>query len=149
MTTEGMPARGGPAQGGSAQGGSADGGPAEAVPAEEETLLRRMYEVFSTDERDAFIPRCLAPDVDWPNVLDGVRLHGHEEVRAYWARQFTAGHPLVRLEGLRLDGDGEGVVATVRQGMRDAEGDHWAGTVEHVYRFGEDGRVARMDVRAV
>lgn len=121
---------------------------AEGVPAAQEALLRRMYDVFSTDARDAFVPQCLAPDVDWPNVLDGVRLHGREAVRAYWARQFAAGHPLVRLEGLGLDGDGESVVATVRQGMRDAEGDHWApGAVEHVYRFGEGGLVARMDVR--
>ncbi|WP_405659191.1 nuclear transport factor 2 family protein [Streptomyces sp. NBC_00079] len=122
----------------------------EGAPASQEALVRRMYEVFSTDERDTFVLRCLAPDVDWPNVLDGVRLHGREEVRAYWTRQFAAGHPLVRLEGVRLDGDGVGVVATVRTGMReDASGDRWAeGTVEHVYRFGGDGLVTRMDVRA-
>ncbi|WP_405870108.1 MULTISPECIES: hypothetical protein [unclassified Streptomyces] len=37
----------------------------EGVPATREALLRRMYEVFSTtDERDAFVPQCLAPDVD-------------------------------------------------------------------------------------
>ncbi|MDN0193684.1 nuclear transport factor 2 family protein [Streptomyces sp. S.PNR 29] len=122
---------------------------AEGVPPEREALLRRMYEVFSTDERDAFLERCLAPDVDWPNMLDGVRLRGREAVRAYWTRQFAAGHPLVRLEGMRLDGDGEAVVATVRTGMRDASGDRWSPeTVEHVYRFGGDGLVARMDVRA-
>jgi len=121
----------------------------EGVPAAQEAVLRRMYEVFSTDERDAFVPLCLASDVDWPNVLDGVRLHGREEVRAYWARQFAAGHPLVRLEGMRLDGESEGVVATVRPGTRDTSGDRWAaGTVEHVYRFGGDGLVTRMDVRA-
>ncbi|MHC3475095.1 nuclear transport factor 2 family protein [Streptomyces sp. 7R007] len=119
----------------------------KGVPAARAALLRRMYEVFSTDDRDAFVRHCLAPDVDWPNVLEGTRLHGRDEVRAYWARQFAVGHPLVRLEGLRLDGDGEAVVVTVRQGMRDAAGDHWAGLVEHVYRFGEDGLVARMDVR--
>lgn len=121
---------------------------AEGVPAAREALLRRMYEVFSTEERDAFVPHCLSPDVDWPNVLDGVRLHGRESVRAYWARQFAAGHPLVRLEALRLDGDGEAVVATVRPGMRDASGERWAEeTVEHVYRFGGDGLVTRKDVR--
>jgi hypothetical protein len=120
------------------------------VPAAHEALLRRMYAVFSTDERDAFVERCLAPDVDWPNVLDGVRLHGRAAVRAYWARQFAAGHPLVRLEGVRLDEAGEAVVATVRLGTRDASGgDRWAEeTVEHVYRFGDDGLVTRMDVRA-
>ncbi|MFI7411051.1 nuclear transport factor 2 family protein [Streptomyces sp. NPDC049627] len=120
----------------------------EGVPAAQEALLRRMYEVFSTDEREAFMQRCLAPDVDWPNVLDGVRLHGRGAVRAYWARQFAAGHPLVRLEGLRPEEDGEAVVATVRPGMRDASGDRWAEeTVEHVYRFDGDGLVTRMDVR--
>ncbi|MGX1476757.1 UNVERIFIED_CONTAM: hypothetical protein RKD50_005565 [Streptomyces canus] len=120
---------------------------AEGVPATQEALLRRMYEVFATDERDAFMSRCLAPDVDWPNMLDGGRLHGREAVRAYWAGQFAAGHPLVRLEGLRSDGLA-GAVATVRLGVRDASGERWAGeTVEHVYRFGEDGLVVRMDVR--
>jgi hypothetical protein len=120
---------------------------AEGVPAAQEALLRRMYEVFATDERDAFVPRCLAPEVDWPNMLDGGRLDGREAVRAYWARQFAAGHPLVRLEGLRSDGLA-GAVVTVRLGVRDASGERWAGeTVEHVYRFGEDGLVVRMDVR--
>ncbi|MBR8643263.1 nuclear transport factor 2 family protein [Streptomyces tuirus] len=122
--------------------------PEAGVPGERAALLRRMYEVFSTDEREAFLARCLAPGVDWPDVLHGRRLHGREEVRAYWARQFAAGHPLVRLEGLRPDSDGEAVVATVRTGMLDASGDRWAEeTVEHVYRFGGDGLVTRMDVR--
>ncbi|WP_020124954.1 hypothetical protein [Streptomyces canus] len=89
-----------------------------------------MYEVFATDERDAFVPHCLSPDVDLPNMLDGGRLHGPEAVRAYWARQFAARHPLVRLEGLRPGGSAE--------------------AVKHVYGFGfgEDGLVTRMDVRA-
>jgi SnoaL-like domain len=118
------------------------------VPAARAALLRRMYEVFTTDDRDAFVPHCLSEDVDWPNVLDGVRLHGHEEVRAYWARQFASGHPLVRLEGLRPDEDGEAVVATVRPGRRTENGDQWAAeTVEHVYRFDAEGLVNRMDVR--
>ncbi|MFF1300990.1 MULTISPECIES: nuclear transport factor 2 family protein [unclassified Streptomyces] len=95
-----------------------------------------MYAVFSTDERDAFVPHCLAPDVDWPNVLDGFRLHGRAAVRAYWARQFAAGHPLVRQEGLRLDGDGASVVAS-------APGDAGRGRGS---LGGRDGR-ARVPVR--
>lgn len=118
------------------------------MPAAQEALLRQMYAVFSTDERDAFIPRSLAPDVDWPNLLDDTRAHGIAEVRAYWARQFAVMHPLVHLERLRLDDDGRRVVATVRPGLRDETGDHWAPkTVEHVYSFRADGLVSRMDVR--
>jgi len=62
-----------------------------------------MYELFPTDDRDAFVPLCLTPDVDWPNVLDGVRPHGHEPVRAYWTRQFAAGHPCGPASGTRLE----------------------------------------------
>ncbi|WP_405556036.1 hypothetical protein OHV08_19705 [Streptomyces canus] len=50
------------------------------MPAAQEALLRRMYDVFATDERDAFVPHCLAPDVDWPNMLDGGRC---TDVRRY------------------------------------------------------------------
>jgi hypothetical protein len=122
---------------------------AEGAPAAREALLRRMYEVFATDERDTFLPRCLAPDVDWPNMLDGGRLHGREAVRAYWARQFATGTPLVRLEGLRPGGSAEVTVATVRLGVREPSGERWAGeTVEHMYWFGSDGLVGRMEVRA-
>ena len=120
----------------------------EGIPPARAALLRRMYEVFSTDERDAFVPHCLSADLDWPNVLDGVRLHGHDAVRTYWARQFASGHPLVRLEALRPDDDGEAVVATVRPGTRTEAGEEWAAeTVEHVYRFDAEGLVSRMDVR--
>ncbi|MFI6091447.1 nuclear transport factor 2 family protein [Streptomyces sp. NPDC051218] len=122
--------------------------PASDVPAAQEALLRQMYAVFSTEERDAFIPRSLAPDVDWPNLLDNTRARGIAAVRAYWARQFAVMHPLVHLERLRLDDDGRRVVATVRPGLRDGTGDHWAPmTVEHVYTFRADGLVSRMDVR--
>ena len=105
-----------------------------------------MYEVFATDERDAFVPHCLgcldclAPDVDWPNMPAGGRLHGHEAVRAYGARQFAAGHPLVRLEGLRPGGAARPVVVTVRLGR--------PSSTCTGFGFEESGLVARMDVRA-
>lgn len=98
-------------------------------------LLWRVPEVCATRERDAFVPHCPAPDVDWPNVLDGGRLRGRGAVRAYGARQFAAGHPLVRLEGPGSDELAGAVVVTVRLGVRDASGEQWAGeTVEHVFR---------------
>ncbi len=37
---------------------------AAGVPAAQEALPRRMQEVFATDERDAFVPPRLAPNVD-------------------------------------------------------------------------------------
>ncbi|MET7760709.1 nuclear transport factor 2 family protein [Streptomyces sp. NPDC005393] len=118
------------------------------VPAEAADLLRRMYDVFNTQDVDAMMAEALHPEVDWPNVADNTRLHGHAAVQAYWQAQFDARHPLVSLEGLALGPDGR-VVATVRGGLRDADGDHWAEEpVEHVYTF-RDGLITHMEVRAV
>ncbi|WP_327353434.1 nuclear transport factor 2 family protein [Streptomyces sp. NBC_01304] len=118
------------------------------LPASRTALLRQMYEAFNAQDLDALIPAALAPDVNWPNLLDHTRAHGHEEVRAYWARQFAVTHPLVRLEALRPDPDGHRIIATVLPGLRDESGDHWSESpVEHVYTFGDDGKVRRMDVR--
>lgn len=83
------------------------------LPASRTALLRQMYEAFNAQDLDALIPAALAPDVNWPNLLDHTRAHGHEEVRAYWARQFAVTHPLVRLEALRPDPDGHRIIATV------------------------------------
>lgn len=124
-----------------------------------------MYEIFSTDEREPFMERCLAPEGDWPNLLAGVRLQAREAARSRrygreaarsrryarpGVRQFAAAQCrrtrlarrpgiLVRLDGLGPDADGEAVAATVRTEMRDGSGDRWAeDSVEHVYRFGGD-----------
>jgi hypothetical protein len=47
----------------------------------------------------------------------GGRLRGLEVVRAYGARQFAAGHLLVRLEGLGSDGLADGLSGGVRVGV--------------------------------
>src|SRR3954447_16555681 len=111
------------------------------VPQAQADVLRRMYDVFQHPGHPAMatmMTEALHPEVDWPNVAENTRLHGHEEVRAYWQAQFEVGHPLVSLEGLALGTDGR-TVATVRTGLRDAEEDHWAEEpVEHVYTFERD-----------
>ena len=35
------------------------------------------------------------PDVDWPNMIDGGREHGHAAVREYWRKQFETTDPRV------------------------------------------------------
>src|SRR2546423_6310406 len=52
-----------------------------------ENLLRRTYAAFNARDVDAALANAHV-DVDWPNVIEGIRIHGHDEVRAYWARQF-------------------------------------------------------------
>jgi hypothetical protein len=38
-------------------------------------------------------PTAMRPDVDWPNGMEGGRVHGYDEVRAYWRRQWHVIHP--------------------------------------------------------
>jgi ketosteroid isomerase-like protein len=107
-------------------------------------LLRRAYAAFNA--RD--IPVALAamhPKVDWPNVLDGVRLHGHAQVRDYWARQFATFDPRVEPTAMSSDAD-ERIVVQVHQVVRDLDGAVLSdSTVQHVYTL-LDGLILRMDV---
>lgn len=109
-----------------------------------EHLLRRAYEAFNA--RD--IPGALAtmhPQVDWPNAMEGGRVHGHAGVREYWQRQWGSFDP--RVQPLRVEPNRDGrVVATVHQLVRDLTGNVVADeTVEHHYAI-TDGLIERMDV---
>jgi ketosteroid isomerase-like protein len=108
-------------------------------------LIRDLYASFNARDIEAVIAR-LHPDVDWPNAWEGGRLRGHDAVRRYWTRQFAAIDG--RVEPTAIVEDGERVVVTVHQTVRDREGrlqdDR---TVTHTYTF-RDGRIARMDVTA-
>ncbi|MGP8299123.1 nuclear transport factor 2 family protein [Streptomyces inhibens] len=120
--------------------------PTEEIPAAQADLLHRMYEIFNAQDVDDLTRAAFHPDVDWPNVLEGKRIHGVDGVLAYWKRQFAVAHPLVRIEGMAAEPDGR-IAVHVRQGLRDANGDHWSdGTIDHVYTF-RDGKVAHMEVR--
>jgi ketosteroid isomerase-like protein len=50
-------------------------------------VLRRAFDAFN--EGDIELPLSLmCEDVDWPNTVEGGRLAGRDEVRAYWMRMF-------------------------------------------------------------
>jgi hypothetical protein len=106
-------------------------------------MLRRTYDAFNRRDVEAVLAT-LAADVDWPDMLHGRRLHGHDEVRAYWQAQFADIDPHV--EPVAVDGDADRVVVTVHQVVRDRQGTVLSDTqVAHVYAF-EGDLVARMDV---
>lgn len=109
-----------------------------------ERLLRRAYEAFNARDIDGALATMHA-DVDWPNGMEGGRLHGHQELREYWRRQFDLIDSLVEPRHIeqRLDGQ---VIVTVRQVVHDGAGSVIsANTVEHRYVISEE-LIARMDV---
>jgi ribosomal protein S18 acetylase RimI-like enzyme len=109
-----------------------------------ERLLRRAYEAFNARDIDGALAT-MHVDVDWPNGMEGGRLHGHEEVREYWRRQFDLIDSLVEPRQIEQLSDGQ-VIVTVRQVVRDGKGSVISeNMVEHRYVISE-GLIERMDV---
>jgi hypothetical protein len=108
-------------------------------------LIRRCYAAFNARDIDAALEG-VHRDVDWPNAIDGGRLHGHDEVREYWTRQFETIDPHVEPQALSDDEQGRTVV-DVHQVVRDLDGGVIADQhLQHVYTI-TDGVIARMDIR--
>ncbi|MGH9741892.1 MAG: nuclear transport factor 2 family protein [Candidatus Acidiferrum sp.] len=108
-------------------------------------LIEEVYSAFNKRE----IPRVLArmhPDVDWPNGMEGGRVHGHGKVREYWERQWKLYDPHV--EPTRIEDDESGrTVVTVHQVVRDLGGNVLADRViQHVYSLREN-LIERMEIR--
>ena len=110
-----------------------------------EEFFRRLYDAFNARDIDTALAG-MHPDVNWPNMIDGGREHGHAAVRAYWQRQFDTADPRADPERITPVGDDE-VVIDVHTVVRDKEGNVIADSkVQHVYQL-RNGLVERMDVR--
>ena len=110
-----------------------------------EARLRELYAMHGRRDIEGALAM-LAPDVEWPNVAEGTVLHGHDEVRAYWTGQFATIDPHV--EPTAFADEGETVVVTVHQVVRDLEGTALHDSmVTHTYTF-EGSLIAAMHVGA-
>jgi SnoaL-like domain len=110
-----------------------------------ESLLRRAYAAFNGRRIEEAL-ELMAPDVDWPNGMEGGREVGHDALRAYWTRQWQVVDPHVEPKSFGQDAGGR-VVVGVHQVVRDLDGALLGDQrVEHVYTL-RDGLVARMDIR--
>jgi hypothetical protein len=111
---------------------------------EELSLLTEIYRDFNARRIDAVLAR-MCRDVDWPNGMEGGRVHGHDEVRAYWTRQWGMISPHV--EPMEFVKDDAGLIAVeVHQVVRDLAGAVLIDTmVRHTYTF-RDGFIQKMDI---
>lgn len=115
---------------------------------EREALLREMYVAFNARDVDAVLER-MTPEVAWPKAFEGGAVVGPEEVRKYWARQWSEIDPTVEPVGFEERSDGRTAV-TVAQTVRSLEGDVLSeGEVLHVYAFdAQTGLISAMEVEA-
>ena len=108
-------------------------------------LLKEAYAAFNRRDIDGVLALMIA-DVDWPNGMEGGRVQGREQVRAYWTRQWAVADPHVEPVRIAEDDSGDTVVE-VHQVVRDLAGKILADLmVLHVYRI-RDGLIERMDIR--
>lgn len=108
-------------------------------------LLRSAYREFNARDIDAVLKR-MAPDVTWPNGMEGGFVHGQEGVREYWTRQWQELEPHV--EPLRIQQDGpDGWRIKVHQVVCDKAGNVLVDTIVfHRYTV-VDGLIQKMDIQ--
>jgi hypothetical protein len=108
-------------------------------------LLTATYKAFNARDIDAVLA-VLHPDVDWPNGMEGGRVHGRGNVREYWTRQWAMLDPHVEPTRIEDDENGRSVV-DVHQVVRDLNGNILLDQmVQHLYSI-EDGLIERMDIQ--
>jgi SnoaL-like domain len=108
-------------------------------------LLAAVYAAFNRREINNVL-EVLHPNVDWPNGMEGGRLHGRNEVREYWTRQWAIVDPYVEPLCIEDSETGETFV-DVHQVVRDLSGNVIVDQpVQHVYSI-RNGLIERMDIR--
>ena len=108
-------------------------------------LLRRVYALFNGREIESVLA-AMHPDVVWANGMEGGHVHGREEVRSYWKRQWAVVDPHVEPVEISSDGKGE-VVVKVHQVVRDPNGNLLADRlVIHVFQV-RNALIERFDIR--
>lgn len=110
-------------------------------------LAQKAYAAFNARDVAAALAT-FHPQVRWPRAWEGGYATGHEEVRAYWLRQWQELNPRVEPTGFRERADGRLEVA-VHQVVHDHQGQLvFDGPVRHVYTV-RDGLFAQMDIEQV
>jgi hypothetical protein len=109
-----------------------------------EELLKATYKAFNARQIDAVLDN-LHPRVDWPNGMEGGRIHGRQEVRDYWIRQWNMLNPQVEPMSIHDDDSGRTDVE-VHQVVRDLAGNLLVDqTVHHVYTI-HNGLIEKMEI---
>jgi hypothetical protein len=107
-------------------------------------LLEAIYAAFNTRQIDMVLAR-LHPNVDWPNGMEGGRVHGRENVREYWLRQWKTLDPHVEPVNF-TDGELGRTVVEVHQVVRDAAGNLLVDQIVlHSYTI-QNGLIERMEI---
>ncbi|WP_345954571.1 nuclear transport factor 2 family protein [Mucilaginibacter sp. PAMB04168] len=107
-------------------------------------LIESAYAAFNARDIGAIL-QVMHPDVKWSKAWEGDYANGHNEVSAYWERQWKEIDPKVTPVGFYERENGT-LEVKVDQLVKDLEGNIlFEGKVTHVYLI-NDGLLQRMDI---
>lgn len=109
-----------------------------------EELIKKAYAAFNARDIDSII-QVMHPEVKWAKAWEGDYANGHDEVRAYWERQWKEIDPKVVPVAFRERENGT-LEVEVDQHVKDLAGNVlFDGKVKHVYVI-NNGLLQQMDV---
>ena len=107
-------------------------------------FLQNLYDAFNRREIEIIIS-LMRPDVKWANGLAGGFVHGRDQVREYWTKQFKDIQP--QLETLKFETDDNGRdIVTVHQIIKDLQGNVLADATIHQIFTVKDGLVSLYEI---
>jgi len=107
-------------------------------------LMQHIYAAFNERDIDRAF-EVVHPHADWANGMEGGMLQGHDEIRAYWSRQWSYINWYVTPMSIDVDTTGHCVV-DVHQIIRDLSGNIISiKDVQHVFNI-EDGLIKNMRI---
>jgi nuclear transport factor 2 (NTF2) superfamily protein len=108
-------------------------------------LVRRVYGLFNHRDIESVLA-AMHSEVVWANGMEGGHVHGRDEVRSYWKRQWAIMDPHVEPVEISPNGQGE-VAVKVHQVVRDLKGNLLADRlVTHIFQL-RNGLIQRFDIR--
>jgi len=109
-----------------------------------QNLIKMAYAAFNARNIDAIL-RLMHPEVKWGKAWEGNYANGHDELRAYWERQWKEINPKVTPVGFVTRDNGT-LEVDVEQLVKDLEGNIlFDRKVKHVYVIA-DGLLQQMDI---
>lgn len=108
-------------------------------------LLKRVCDHFNARDMEAALA-AMHEDVMWANGMEGGHVHGRDEVRRYWTRQWAMINPHVEPVSFGDGPEGEDFVE-VHTVVHDLQGNLIADKiVGHLFRI-ENGLIKRFDIQ--
>jgi hypothetical protein len=109
-----------------------------------ESAIERAYSAFNARDVNGALA-LMTEDVSWPKASEGGRVVGRDEIRAYWARQWSEFDPHVEPLAMTQEEGGK-IRVRVRQIVKTLQGDILSDSeVVHVFTM-SDGRISTMSL---